>query len=70
MHRAPCVCVCVCVYACVFISLYDRMWEHSKFVARQLDGVGAVYSKALSRSGMTSFRKLREASVVKIESVC
>ncbi|KAG8224071.1 hypothetical protein J437_LFUL001148, partial [Ladona fulva] len=46
-----------------------RLWEDSIFIARQLDGIGAVYAGLLAASGKTSFSALREANPRDIERI-
>ncbi|KAL4219964.1 ATP-dependent DNA helicase MER3 [Mactra antiquata] len=46
-----------------------KLWENSKFVSKQLDGIGPTLSTALVNAGLTSFEKLEQANPREIELI-
>ncbi|TYK03118.1 ATP-dependent DNA helicase MER3-like protein [Cucumis melo var. makuwa] len=50
-------------------SLYQKLWDDSPFLLKQLPGIGMVTAKALHSMGIKSFEALAEADPRKIEIV-
>ncbi|PKI55191.1 hypothetical protein CRG98_024482 [Punica granatum] len=50
-------------------SLYQKLWDNSQYLLKQLPGIGMVTAKALHSMGIDSFEKLAEADPRKIEIV-
>ncbi|KAK4347253.1 hypothetical protein RND71_033592 [Anisodus tanguticus] len=50
-------------------SLYQKVWDDSPYVLKQLPGIGMVTAKALHSMGVKSFSSLSEADPRKIEMV-
>ncbi|KAK4367437.1 hypothetical protein RND71_011229 [Anisodus tanguticus] len=50
-------------------SLYQKVWDDSPYVLKQLPGIGMVTAKALHSMGIKSFASLSEADPRKIEMV-
>ncbi|KAI4366867.1 hypothetical protein MLD38_022679 [Melastoma candidum] len=50
-------------------SLHQKLWDISKYLLKQLPGVGMVTAKALHSMGVDSFEKLAEADPRRIEIV-
>ncbi|XP_059294176.1 DExH-box ATP-dependent RNA helicase DExH17 isoform X2 [Lycium ferocissimum] len=50
-------------------SLYQKVWDDSPYVLKQLPGIGMVTAKALHSMGVKSFVSLSEADPRKIEMV-
>ena len=46
-----------------------RLWENSKFVARQLDKIGPALAMALVNAGIVSFHKIEETNPRELELV-
>ncbi|XP_013384284.1 probable ATP-dependent DNA helicase HFM1 [Lingula anatina] len=46
-----------------------RLWENSKYVCRQLDGIGPALSNALVNSGVVSFQKVEETNPRELELI-
>ncbi|XP_019646641.1 PREDICTED: LOW QUALITY PROTEIN: probable ATP-dependent DNA helicase HFM1 [Branchiostoma belcheri] len=47
----------------------SRLWENSKFVAKQLDKIGLTLATALFNAGLTSFQKIEETNPREIELI-
>ncbi|XP_064621106.1 probable ATP-dependent DNA helicase HFM1 [Lineus longissimus] len=50
-------------------SFKSRIWENSKYVSRQLDGIGPQISNALVNAGVITFQKLEETNPREIEMI-
>ncbi|KAK9018141.1 hypothetical protein V6N11_001122 [Hibiscus sabdariffa] len=50
-------------------SLYQKLWDDSQFLLKQLPGIGMVTAKALHSMGIKSFETLAEADPRRIEIV-
>ncbi|KAK4781839.1 hypothetical protein SAY86_015941 [Trapa natans] len=50
-------------------SLHQKLWDNSKYLLKQLHGIGMVTAKALQSMDIDSFDKLAEADPRKIEIV-
>ncbi|XP_060602890.1 probable ATP-dependent DNA helicase HFM1 [Ruditapes philippinarum] len=50
-------------------SFKARLWEDSKYVSKQLDGIGPTLSTALVNAGLTTFEKLEEKDPREIELI-
>ncbi|KAJ0054742.1 hypothetical protein Pint_02772 [Pistacia integerrima] len=50
-------------------SLYQRLWDDSPYLLKQLTGIGIVTAKALHSKGVKSFETLAEADPRRIEIV-
>ncbi|XP_038890739.1 DExH-box ATP-dependent RNA helicase DExH17 [Benincasa hispida] len=50
-------------------SLYQKLWDDSPYLLKQLPGIGMVTAKALHSMGIKSFEELAEADPRKIEIV-
>ncbi|BFZ04370.1 hypothetical protein BsWGS_07409 [Bradybaena similaris] len=53
----------------IYKAFKSKLWYDSRYVARQLDGIGPAMSLALANSGLTSFEKLEEANPREIEVI-
>ncbi|XP_062607353.1 probable ATP-dependent DNA helicase HFM1 [Saccostrea cucullata] len=49
--------------------LKARLWEDSKYVSKQLDGIGPALSNALVNAGITSFQKILESNPRELELI-
>ncbi|KAK9117209.1 hypothetical protein Sjap_016156 [Stephania japonica] len=49
--------------------LYQRLWDDSPYLLKQLSGIGMVTAKALNLAGINSFKTLAEADPRQIEIV-
>lgn len=49
--------------------LKQKLWDNSPQFLKQLDGIGNAFCAALTRGGITSFKKLEEANPRRIEAV-
>ncbi|CAG2226282.1 HFM1 [Mytilus edulis] len=50
-------------------SFRARLWEDSKYVTKQLDGIGPTLSNALVNAGITSFQKIEDTNPRELELV-
>ncbi|XP_048140179.1 DExH-box ATP-dependent RNA helicase DExH17 isoform X2 [Rhodamnia argentea] len=50
-------------------SLHQKLWDDSKYLLKQLPGIGMVTAKALLTMGIDSFEKLHDADPRRIEIV-
>ncbi|XP_053403072.1 probable ATP-dependent DNA helicase HFM1 [Mercenaria mercenaria] len=50
-------------------SFKARLWEDSKYVSKQLDGIGPTLSTALVNARLTSFEKIEETNPREIELI-
>ena len=47
-----------------------RLWDNSKFVARQIDKIGPTLASALVNAGVITFQKIEETNPRELELVC
>ncbi|XP_071159837.1 probable ATP-dependent DNA helicase HFM1 [Mytilus edulis] len=50
-------------------SFRARLWEDSKYVTKQLDGIGPTLSNALVNAGITSFQKIEDTNPRELELI-
>ncbi|XP_020251478.1 ATP-dependent DNA helicase MER3 homolog [Asparagus officinalis] len=50
-------------------SLYQRLWDDSLYLLKQLPGIGMVTAKALHSAGINSFKAMEEADPRRIEII-
>ncbi|XP_059146757.1 probable ATP-dependent DNA helicase HFM1 [Physella acuta] len=53
----------------IYKSVKAKIWFDSRYVARQLDGIGPTMSLALANSGLSSFQKIEQANARDIEMI-
>ncbi|XP_012940325.2 probable ATP-dependent DNA helicase HFM1 [Aplysia californica] len=53
----------------IYKAFKTKLWFDSRYVSRQLDGIGQTMSLALANSGLSSFQKLEQASPRDIEVI-
>ncbi|XP_064613087.1 probable ATP-dependent DNA helicase HFM1 [Liolophura sinensis] len=49
--------------------LKSRLWENSKFITKQLEGIGPMLSNAFVNAGITSFQKIEETNPRELELI-
>ncbi|XP_061171634.1 probable ATP-dependent DNA helicase HFM1 [Saccostrea echinata] len=49
--------------------LKARLWEDSKYISKQLDGIGPALSNALVNAGITTFQKILESNPRELELI-
>ncbi|XP_055863197.1 probable ATP-dependent DNA helicase HFM1 [Biomphalaria glabrata] len=55
--------------ALLYKAFKSKLWFDSKYVARQLDGIGPTMSLALANAGLTSFQKIEQTNARDIELI-
>ena len=53
----------------LFKCIKARLWENSKYVSKQIDGIGTTLSTALVNAGVTTFEKFEATNARELEMI-